>query len=148
MRFCNRCRKFTVGEPVFCTFCGSTYDVKLCSRHHPNPRYAEICSQCGSREMSSPHPKIPVLIRPVLWLVVALPRILCILLALGVAVVVIQWLLTDREGQQLLLLLILIAIPPILVWRWLPPFAKKIFRGSFNFASRLCFPRKDTRRRM
>ncbi len=31
---------------------------------HPNPRNAEICSQCGSRELSTPHPHVP------LWLAV------------------------------------------------------------------------------
>jgi hypothetical protein len=50
----------TAGEPLFCNHCGRSYDVKLCPRLHPNPRGAEVCSQCGSREMSTPQPKIPL----------------------------------------------------------------------------------------
>ncbi len=36
------------------------HDVKLCPRHHQNPRGAEGCSQCGSRELSTPQPKLPM----------------------------------------------------------------------------------------
>jgi hypothetical protein len=50
----------TAGAPLFCNHCGRSYDVKLCPRLHPNPRGAEVCSQCGSREMSTPQPKIPL----------------------------------------------------------------------------------------
>jgi len=143
MRFCNRCHKFTVGEPVFCNFCGSTYDVKLCSRQHPNPRYAKICSQCGSREMSTPQPRIPILFRPVLAVVVVLPRLLCVVFTIGGAALILHWLATDREGQQSVLLLILVALPPFLIWRWLPPSAQKITRGAFSLFIKLCSsPRK------
>jgi hypothetical protein len=50
----------TQGEPAYCNFCGRSYDVKLCPRRHQNPRGAEVCSQCGSRELSTPQPKIPM----------------------------------------------------------------------------------------
>jgi hypothetical protein len=49
----------TEGEPLFCNSCGRSYDVRLCPRLHENPRGAECCSQCGSRELSTPQPKIP-----------------------------------------------------------------------------------------
>jgi hypothetical protein len=26
---------------------------------HVNPRFAEVCSQCGSRDLSTPQPKVP-----------------------------------------------------------------------------------------
>lgn len=133
---------------MFCGFCGSTYDVKLCSRNHPNSRYAEFCSQCGSREMSSPQPKIPLFIRPLLAFTLALPKLLSVVLVIGVAVLLLWGLAADRNVQQLLLILALVVVPPILAWRWLPSFAKKIFRGIFKFAARLCFsPRKATGRR-
>ena len=63
MRFCNNCKRLSPGKDLFCSGCGSTYDVKLCPRLHVNPRAAMLCSQCGSRELSTPQPKLPVLVR-------------------------------------------------------------------------------------
>ena len=63
MKYCYQCGKMTAGEPLYCGTCGRTYDVKLCSRAHVNPRGAEVCSQCGSRELSTPQPKIPMSLR-------------------------------------------------------------------------------------
>lgn len=60
MKYCYQCGRMTAGEPLFCNHCGRSYDVKLCPRLHENPRGAEVCSQCGSREMSTPQPKIPM----------------------------------------------------------------------------------------
>lgn len=57
--YCYHCNRITVGEPLFCNFCGRSYNVKLCPRLHPNPRNAQICSQCGSRDLSIPQPKMP-----------------------------------------------------------------------------------------
>jgi DNA-directed RNA polymerase subunit RPC12/RpoP len=62
----------TPGEPLYCNHCGRSYDWKLCPRHHKNQRGAEVCSECGSRELSTPQPKIPMS-----W------RLLAILLRLG-----------------------------------------------------------------
>jgi len=59
MRYCYSCNRLTTGEPVFCSVCGKTYDVKLCPRLHVNTRYSEVCSQCGSRDLSTPQPKVP-----------------------------------------------------------------------------------------
>jgi hypothetical protein len=63
MTYCYNCGHMTAGEPLFCGKCGRTYDVKLCPRLHPNPRGAEVCSKCGSRELSTPQPKIPMTLR-------------------------------------------------------------------------------------
>ncbi len=56
MRYCNHCRKFTAGKAPFCNFCGRSYGVKLCPRGHSNPRAAEACSECGSKDLSTPMP--------------------------------------------------------------------------------------------
>jgi len=58
MKHCYHCGRVTSGEPLFCNSCGRSYDVKLCPRLHANPRYATVCSQCGSRELSTPQPKV------------------------------------------------------------------------------------------
>jgi hypothetical protein len=60
MKYCYQCGRMTDGEPLFCNHCGRSYDVKLCPRLHPNPRGAEVCSKCGSRELSIPQPMIPM----------------------------------------------------------------------------------------
>jgi hypothetical protein len=63
MTYCFNCGHMTAGEPLFCGKCGRTYDVKLCPRLHVNPRGAEVCSKCGSRELSTPQPRIPMSLR-------------------------------------------------------------------------------------
>ncbi len=60
MKYCYNCNRITAGEPLFCNFCGRSYNVKLCPRLHANPRNAEACSQCGSRDLSTPQPKVPL----------------------------------------------------------------------------------------
>jgi hypothetical protein len=57
MRYCNHCKKFTVGNPPYCNFCGRSYRVKLCPRGHKNPRAAQACSECGSKDLSTPMPQ-------------------------------------------------------------------------------------------
>jgi RNA polymerase subunit RPABC4/transcription elongation factor Spt4 len=58
MKYCYKCAHVTQGKPLFCQSCGSSYGVKLCPRLHVNPRYAEVCSQCGTRDLSTPQPKV------------------------------------------------------------------------------------------
>jgi predicted amidophosphoribosyltransferase len=58
MKFCYQCGKASAGDPLFCTKCGRTYDVRLCPRLHRNSRFAKACSQCGSRELSQVQPQI------------------------------------------------------------------------------------------
>jgi RNA polymerase subunit RPABC4/transcription elongation factor Spt4 len=60
MRYCYNCNRITQGQPLFCNSCGRSYNVKLCSRLHPNPRNAQVCSQCGGRDLSTPAPKAPL----------------------------------------------------------------------------------------
>src|ERR1700738_624453 len=59
MKYCYNCNRATIREPLFCNFCGRSYNIKLCPKLHVNPRNAEPCSHCGSRELSLPQPKVP-----------------------------------------------------------------------------------------
>ena len=61
--YCYECGHTTGGRPLFCNFCGRSYDVKLCPRLHVNPRMAEACSRCGSRNLSLSQPRVPFLWR-------------------------------------------------------------------------------------
>ena len=58
MKICYECGKASAGDPLFCTKCGRTYDVRLCPRLHRNSRFAKVCSQCGSRELSQAQPSV------------------------------------------------------------------------------------------
>ena len=60
MKYCYACGHTTGGEPLFCNSCGYSYNVKLCPKLHMNPRLAEACSQCGSRDLSTPQPRVPL----------------------------------------------------------------------------------------
>jgi len=73
MKYCYACGQTTGGKPLFCNFCGRSYDVKLCPSRHVNPRMAEACSRCGSRNLSFPQPRVPFLWRiPAVALLLAL----------------------------------------------------------------------------
>src|ERR1700730_11331603 len=58
MKFCYQCGKASAGDPLFCTMCGRSFDVRLCPRLHRNSRFAKVCSQCGSRELSQAQPQV------------------------------------------------------------------------------------------
>src|SRR5262249_10351879 len=74
-KYCYNCNRNTVGEPLFCNFCGRSYDVKLCPKLHLNPRYAEACSLCGSRELSIPQPTVPFWARLLLVVLILVPGV-------------------------------------------------------------------------
>jgi RNA polymerase subunit RPABC4/transcription elongation factor Spt4 len=76
MRLCFNCHRITTGEPLFCNHCGRSYDLKLCNRLHPNSRNAEVCSECGSRELSIPQPRGRWYLRPLLLLAAPLPGLI------------------------------------------------------------------------
>jgi hypothetical protein len=82
MRYCYQCNKVTQGKPLFCNFCGRSYNVKLCPRLHPNGRNAQACSQCGSRDLSTPAPKAPIWIAIAVFFLSLVPGFLLLLVSL------------------------------------------------------------------
>jgi hypothetical protein len=128
MRYCNQCHQITPGEePLFCNSCGSSFDVKLCAARHINPRNAEVCSQCGSRDFSTPAPPNPFWLRPVIWLASLFPGILLVLLSILFLIGVVNALLSS---QQLRLQLVSVGILIAVLW-WgymhLPRFLRSLF---------------------
>ena len=113
MRYCNSCRRITSGRPSYCNYCGKSYDVKLCSRGHPNPRGAEVCSECGSRNLSMPHSHGGIL----LWLLVVfgliLPFVVLLLITLGYIGIYVQALF---QNSSEILPLMLIGFVIGLLW--------------------------------
>ena len=125
MKFCNKCGKLTAGEPLYCGTCGCTYDQKLCPRHHPNPRGAEVCSKCGSRELSTPQPKIPVGLR----LLALMARLVLGLLLFYATLSLVIALARSPQVQQLFVACgILLAILWIL-WSKLPDWSREALRN-------------------
>src|SRR5262245_39083161 len=56
MRRCTYCFRYAPGSPTYCTTCGRSYGVRICSRGHVNGRGAQFCAECGSEELSVPAP--------------------------------------------------------------------------------------------
>jgi predicted amidophosphoribosyltransferase len=127
MKFCYQCGKASAGDPLFCTKCGRTYDVRLCPRLHRNSRFAKACSQCGSRELSQAQPQVS------LW-----GRVLEFLAKVAVGVFLVYVSLTAlldilRRPQFQAGLLIVGVLIGLLWWVWsqLPEwFRKLVWRSS------------------
>lgn len=117
MRFCTNCNRLTAGQPQFCNYCGRSFDVKLCPRLHINSRAALVCSQCGARELSTPQPKVSLLLRPVVMLVAMGPGGLLLLLLAILFVVFVQQLLSDPNG--VLPLIVVAAVVALALKSWM-----------------------------
>lgn len=105
MRYCFHCGRVTLGEPLFCNFCGRTFDVKLCNRLHENPREAEVCSQCGSRDLTTPQPKLPLWARPLLPFLSVLPGLTLLLLTAGYLLLYLYtWIVDPRQILRVMVL--------------------------------------------
>ncbi|MGA2186874.1 MAG: zinc ribbon domain-containing protein [Bryobacteraceae bacterium] len=132
MRYCNHCHRITSGEALFCNFCGRSYDSRLCPHRHPNPRNAEICSQCGSRELSTPHPRVPFLLLPLVWLLTALPGLLLVIVSILFAFGLLRTLLTN---QALMFQAVLAGLMLAFLWylyMHLPHFLRRLISNLFR----------------
>jgi RNA polymerase subunit RPABC4/transcription elongation factor Spt4 len=104
MSFCNNCHRITLGKALFCSFCGRTYDVKLCPHKHSNPRNARVCSQCGSTDFTTPHPKPALWLTPLIFLLSVLPGLLLLVFSALFLIGLLQALINSPQllGQFLL----------------------------------------------
>jgi RNA polymerase subunit RPABC4/transcription elongation factor Spt4 len=124
MKFCNQCGKMTTGDPLYCSHCGRTYDVRLCPRQHVNPRGVEVCSKCGSRELSTPQPMIPVGLR---FLAHVVRLVLGLLLLYASLLVLIALISSPRVQQFLVACGVLLGILWLL-WSRLPDWSREALR--------------------
>lgn len=118
MRFCYNCSRLTPSTaegqpPLFCGHCGRTYDTKYCPRLHPNFRSATVCSQCGSKELSTPQPKVPFWLGPLLWLLTLFPGAV---LWAGTVVFAVWYGYMLIRHQELLLETMLVGLLVALLW--------------------------------
>ncbi|SRR6266567_980396 len=107
MRYCTACHRFTAGDPLFCATCGRTYHVRLCPRLHVNPRGAEVCAQCGSRELTQPEPRTSLGTAIGLRLLSYLPGVVLLLASVWLFFAFLHVLLMNGEVQGQLLLILL-----------------------------------------
>ena len=141
MKYCYNCSRITLGEPLFCNFCGRSYEVKLCPRLHPNPRAAQICSQCGSRDLSAPQPKIPFWLKPFVGLVGVLPGFVLLAISVVFLGAFIYEMLTDPAMQSRMMVLGLVLALLWYLYMKLPLFIRRVIqrwigRGSSDEGQR------------
>jgi RNA polymerase subunit RPABC4/transcription elongation factor Spt4 len=128
MKHCFACGRITTGEPLYCNFCGKSYDVKLCPRKHVNPRIAEICSKCGSRELSTPQPKVS----PVWHLLGFLARVTVAVLIAYVFLTFVSELFAMPETRDALVVLVLLLLVLWFLWGMLPLWFRRLIRWSWK----------------
>jgi hypothetical protein len=132
MKLCFSCGKVTTGIPAYCHYCGKTYDVKLCSRGHINPRSANVCSQCGSKELSTPQRKIPFLLKPLIFLLSHLTGLVLITALLVFVGFFVHKLFIDPNGLLPLMCLGMLLGLLLLVWMMLPNFIRRPIKWLFT----------------
>ncbi len=128
MKYCFQCGRITAGEPLFCNFCGSSFDVKLCPRLHPNPRVATVCSQCGSRELSSPQPHVSFWWHMLAFLLRIVLGALLVWLSLVLLVPILRELLKTPVVQAGMVLIGLLLLGLWFLWSMLPHWLQKLVR--------------------
>lgn len=128
MKFCYYCGHLTPGEPLFCNSCGRTYNVKLCPARHPNPRRAEVCSQCGSRDFSTPQPRVPLSTRCFAFLLRIVIGVLLVYLAVAFLIVLAKGLLASPHASNALLCVGILAALLYWIWDQLPHWMRKLIQ--------------------
>lgn len=132
MTYCFNCGKYTTGKPLFCNRCGRSYDLKLCPRLHPNPRYADLCSQCGSSELSTPQPKVSVWSRILAFFIRMLIGAFLAVLSLLILSAVLVDLLRRSEVQNGLIAIGILVGLLWLLWTKLPDWLREMIRKSMR----------------
>jgi hypothetical protein len=126
MKFCYQCGRATAGDPLFCSKCGRSYDVRLCPRLHRNSRYAKACSQCGSRELSQPQAAVSIW-----WKVLEfLLRVVFGVLLVYFTLAALAALLRMREVQAGLVIFGILVGLLWWVWSLIPEWIRKLVSRS------------------
>jgi hypothetical protein len=136
MRYCSHCRRLNPGRPQICHYCGRTWRVRLCPRHHENPPSAQYCGNCGSVDLSETAGRNPISL-------IIFKVILCagvVGLFCGVGLVALN-IISRSFVSRLLPLIVIISILMIAI-RWLISFlpgrlVRSVRRVSGFIAERL-----------
>jgi len=104
--------------------------VKLCPKIHANPRTAEACSQCGSRDLSIPQPRIPIFWGFLAVLVQAVFGLLLLSLSLRIIAAFLNDLATRSAAPDRLLVGVFIVMILWAFWIMLPDAFRWIIHRS------------------
>lgn len=78
MRYCSACKRFNLGYPKFCQYCGRSWGGRVClSCKEMNAVDAQFCGKCGKDTLSDVVPPTPLWAILLPWL---LPLTICFLL--------------------------------------------------------------------
>jgi RNA polymerase subunit RPABC4/transcription elongation factor Spt4 len=134
VKFCFNCGRITPGDPLFCNYCGRSYDIKLCQRMHPNPRRAEVCSRCGSRDFSTPQPLRPVWAPVLQFLLSAIPGFFLVLASVAL---VLFFLIAVLSNPNALLSFMFIGIALAILWSVWSQIPQLFRRAIYSFLKRM-----------
>jgi hypothetical protein len=129
MKFCFECGHTTRGEPLFCNFCGHSYEMKFCPKLHANPRFAEACSHCGSRDLSVPQPRVPFAFLLVVVLVQGFTGSLLALVSIRFAILLTAAVRSHSENYETLIVIIVLAVCWFL-WTHFPTLLRRAIRRA------------------
>jgi hypothetical protein len=132
MRYCNQCKKLTLGEPLFCNHCGSSFNDKLCPSRHVNARNAAACRECGSREFSTPAPPVSLALRLLLSVGSIVPGVVLAALVVMVLGAIVQAVMTNQQVQASLMCLLFLLAILLYAYMHLPGFLKGLIKGAFR----------------
>lgn len=61
MRYCSACKRFNLGYPKFCQYCGRSWGGRIClSCKEMNAVDAQFCGKCGKDTLSDVVPPTPL----------------------------------------------------------------------------------------
>ena len=132
MKYCYHCGRITPGEPLFCNVCGRSFNHKLCPRLHVNPRSAEICSRCGSRELSTPQPKVGFKWRAFEWLTRTFGGVLLAILSLFFIGKALEEFLQSAVVQGGVVAIVMALTVLWWIWSELPEWFRKFIRKQLH----------------
>lgn len=136
MRYCTNCHRLTVGQPLFCNFCGRSFNLKLCPARHPNPRTAEVCSECGSRDLSTPQPRPPFRLRILFFLLARVPGVVLLVLSLLLLAALLNEVANNQQIQFQLMIAVLLLALLWWVYMQIPGFVRSGVRRLIRRRSR------------
>jgi hypothetical protein len=108
MTRCANCFRYSLGQPTFCNHCGRSFDVRICTRGHVNPRGAQFCAECGSGDLSTPAPPAGFLFYLSQWVLRIVVVTTVVLIALSAVLGLLAALDWSAIGPRLLLLVLMV----------------------------------------
>jgi hypothetical protein len=95
-----------------------------------------MCSQCGSKDLSTPQPKPFFLLRPLILLIGLGPGFLFLAIAAVYLVFYVHKLFTDPNGLLPLMCLGFLLGLLLFIWMMLPHFLRNLLKKIFKFLFR------------